>query len=62
LEGSLGQKKSFELYNNFRHIQSKKESLKASRQYEDRIFQECTFAPNISHPKIVTDTSKFNTK
>lgn len=62
MEGSLGQKKSLELFNHHRNLQSKKESLRVSRQTDDAAVRECTFAPNIAHPHIPTDTSKFHTK
>lgn len=35
VEGNLGHKKSLELYNFHKNLQSKKESLQASRQSED---------------------------
>lgn len=62
IDGSLGQKKSFELYNYHRNLQSKKESLQASRQSDDINLKECTFAPNLNRIKVPTDLSKFNTK
>ena len=43
-------------------MQSKKESLQASRQSEDNKLKECTFSPNIVHPKVATDKNKFNSK
>ena len=61
-EGSLGQKKSLELYNFHREMQSKKESLRVSRQSEDSTMKECTFAPNIHRSKVQEDKSKYSTK
>jgi hypothetical protein len=61
-EGSLGQKKSMELYNFHRELQNKKESLRVSRQSEDPSMKECTFAPNLNRSKVQTDSSKYATK
>ena len=62
MEAGAGHKKSMELYNYYRSLQSKKESLQASRQLEDPVMKECTFAPNLHHPHINSDPSKFYTK
>ena len=61
-EGSLGQKKSLELYHFHRQLQNKKESLRVSRQNEDPMMKECTFAPNIARQKVQADSSNYSTK
>ena len=48
-ENQLGYKKSYELYSFHKNIQSKKESLQASRANEED--KECTFAPRINKYK-----------
>lgn len=61
-EGGLGHKKSLELYNYHRNLQSKKESLRLSRQSQDADLKECTFAPALSHAKVNADTRNYHTK
>ena len=43
-------------------MQSKKESLRVSRQSEDPGMKECTFAPQINRSKVAEDKSKYATK
>ena len=52
-DSKLGEKKSFELYNYYKSLQSKKESLRVSRQVDDA---QCTFAPNLKKDKVSTAT------
>jgi hypothetical protein len=61
-EGGLGHKKSLELYNYHRNLQSKKESLRISRQSQDADLKECTFAPALNHAKVSHDTRNYHTK
>ena len=52
-DSKLGEKKSFELYNYYKSLQSKKESLRVSRQVDD---VQCTFAPNLKKDKVSNPT------